>query len=99
MVSQQGQSLDEAFDIIKNWKINEILNAYLDAPKKGLNTEISGKSILYWSKIFLNLSKGGLLLRNQLNQKGNNEAFFLKNIENILKKNKTKAEQTLDSLN
>ena len=90
--------LNEAYDVIKNWKINEILNAYLDAPKKGLNTEISGKSILYWSKIFLNLSKEGLLLRNQLNQKGNNEAFFLKNIENILNKNKTKAEQTLDSL-
>jgi len=91
--------LNEAFSIIKNWKINEILNAYLEAPKKGLKTEISGKSILYWGKIFLNLSREGLLLRNQLNQKGNNETVFLKNIENILKENKTKAEKTLDSLN
>ena len=91
--------LNEAFDVIKKWKINEILNAYLDAAKKGLKTEISGKSILYWGKIFLNLSREGLLLRNQLNQKGNNETVFLKNIENILKENKTKAEKTLDSLN
>tara|TARA_B100000586_G_C20088041_1_gene418662 strand:+ start:407 stop:1669 length:1263 start_codon:yes stop_codon:yes gene_type:complete len=90
--------LNEAFDVIKKWKINEILNAYLDAPKKGLKTEISGKSILYWSNIFLNLSKEGLLLRNQQNQKGKNETVFLKNIENILNKNKTKADQTLDSL-
>ena len=90
--------LNEALDIINNWEINEILNAYLEAPKNGLKTEINGKSILYWSKIFLNLSKEGLLLRNQLNQKGNNETVFLKNIENILNENKTKAEKTLDSL-
>ena len=91
--------LDEALDIIKNWRIDDVLNAYFEAPKKGLKTEISGKSILYWGKIFLNLSKEGLLSRNQINKKGNNETFFLKNIENILNENKTKAEETLDSLN
>ena len=90
--------LDEALDIMKNWKIDDVLNAYLEAPKKGLKTEISGKSILYWGKIFLNLSKEGLLLRNYLNSERNNETVFLKNIENILKKNKTKAEETLDGL-
>jgi len=90
--------LDEALDIMKNWKIDDVLNAYLEAPKKGLKTEISGKSILYWGKIFLNLSKEGLLSRNYLNSKRNNETVFLKNIENILKENKTKAEETLDGL-
>ena len=90
--------LDEALDIMKNWKIDDVLNAYLEAPKKGLKTEISGKSILYWGKIFLNLSKEGLLLRNYLNSERNNETVFLKNIENILKNNKTKAEETLGDL-
>ena len=91
-------SLDKALDIIKNWKMDDVLNAYMESPKKGLNTEINGKSILYWSRIFLNLSKEGLLSRKHLDQKGNNETIFLKNIENILNENKTKAEKTLDNL-
>ncbi len=90
--------LDEALDVIKNWKIDNVLNAYLEAPKKGLKTEINGKSILYWGKVFLNLSKEGLVSRNYLNSKGNDETVFLKNIENILKNNKTKAEETLGDL-
>ena len=36
----------------KKWKPDDVLNAYFDAPKKGLNTELCGKNILYWSKIF-----------------------------------------------
>jgi len=31
-------------------------------------------------------------------KKGNNEKIFLKNVENIIKKNKTKAEETLEDL-
>ena len=93
------EKLDEALDVVKNWKNNDILNAYLDAPKKGLKTEINDKSILDWGKILLNLSKEGLLKRNHQNNKGQNETVFLKNIEYILKENKTKAEKTLETLN
>ena len=90
--------LDESLDLITKWNINEVLNAYLEAPKKGLNTEINGKSILDWSKIFLNLSKEGLSLRKNINKKGNNETVFLKNIENILRNNKTKAQEALEKI-
>ena len=38
-------SLEESLDIIKKWKTNDILNAYIEAPKKGLKTEINNKSI------------------------------------------------------
>jgi glutamate--cysteine ligase len=91
-------NLEESLDIIKNWNTNDILNAYIDAPKKGLNTEINKKSIRHWGKIFLNLSKEGLIKRNKINKKKQNETIFLKNIENIIKKNKTKAEQTIESI-
>ena len=36
--------------------------------KKGLRTELEGKNIGEWSKMFLNLSKKGLEKRNQLNK-------------------------------
>ena len=52
-------------------KISEVLNAYIDAPKKGLNTVINNKTVLEWGKIFLNLSKRGLKKRS------------IKNMENL----------------
>ena len=88
-------NLDEALDVIKKWKPKDVLNAYFDAPKKGLSTEINGKKILDWGKIFLNICKAGLSLRNKINKKGNNEIVYLKNIENILSEEKTKAEKSI----
>jgi len=91
--------LDESFDLIKDWKSEDVLKAYLDAPKKGLKTEINGKSILEWGKILLNISNRGLIDRNFKNKTGNDETIFLKNIEQILQQNKTKAEKTLENFN
>ena len=87
--------LDESLDLIKDWKSEDVLKAYLDAPKKGLKTEINGKSILEWGKLLLNISNRGLIDRNFKNKTGNDETIFLKNIEQILQQNKTKAEKTL----
>ena len=91
-------NLEESLDIIKNWKIDDILNAYLEAPKKGLKTEINKKSIRNWGKVFFKLSKKGLIYRNEVNKKKSNEAIFLKNIEFILNENQTKAEQIIKKL-
>ena len=91
--------LDESLDLIKDWKSEDVLKAYLDAPKKGLKTEINGKSILEWGKILLNISNRGLIDRNFKNKTGNDETIFLKNIEQILQQNKTKAEKTLENFN
>ena len=89
--------LDESLDLIKDWKSEDVLKAYFDAPKKGLKTEINGKSILEWGKILLNISNRGLIGRNFKNKTGNDETIFLKNIEQILQQNKTKAEKTLEN--
>ena len=91
-------NLDESLDIIKNWKIDDILNAYREAPKKGLKTEINKKSIRHWGKVFFKLSKKGLIYRNEVNKKKSNETIFLKNIEFILNENQTKAEQIIKKL-
>ena len=88
-------NLEEAIDIIKKWQPGEILNAYKDAPKKGLSTEIYGRKIIDWCKIFLDICKSGLNTRNEINSKGNNEIVYLKTIENILSEKKTKAEKSI----
>ena len=86
------ENLDAALDVIKNWDVEEVLSAYKEAPKSGLNTLIKNKSLLDWGKIFLKLSEEGLHKRSIKNTKGIDETVFLDSVKSILKNNKTKAE-------
>ena len=90
--------LDETYEIVKNWKKDDIKEAYIATCKNGLRTEINGKDMLYWSKQLLKISKNGLQKRSFLNKKKNDETIYLKNIENILMNNLTKAEEELNKL-
>ena len=92
-------NLDETYEVINKWNKLDVMNAYLEAPKKGLATMINNKSILEWSKILLNLSKKGLQKRKIKNKGGKDESIFLKNIENTLLDKKTKAEKMLEDFN
>ncbi len=84
-------NLDEALDVIKHWQSSEVINAYAEAPKKGLNTIINNKTLSEWGKIFLNLSKKGLEKRSIKNRTGEDESIFLRNVESVLNNNKNKA--------
>ena len=85
-------NLDEVFDIVKRWNVNEIISAYKDSPKKGLKTILGKKSILDWSKDLFEISKDGLENRNELNSKKQNEVKFLDHIKTIINTNNTNAE-------
>jgi glutamate--cysteine ligase len=91
-------NLNETFEIIKNWNKEDILKAYTTSYKDGLKTIINNKDLLFWSKELLNISKRGLENRSFVTTKNNDERIYLKNIENILSKNLTKAEQVLADL-
>ena len=92
-------SLDETYEIIKNWKKEEVMEAYLNAPKQGLNTVLRNKKLIDWAKIFLDLSKKGLDKRNELNKSGKNETIYLKHIEEIISNKKTRAEMLIEQYN
>ena len=89
-------NLDEASEIINKWKISEILNAYTEAPKKGLNSIINNKTLLEWGKVFLNLAKKGLEKRSIKNSSGNDETIFLRSVESVLNNKKNKAIVTIE---
>ena len=91
------ENLDVSLDVIKNWNVKEVINAYKEAPKKGLGTLIKNRSLLKWGKIFLKLSEEGLYKRSIKNTKGIDETVFLNSIKNILKNNKTKAEIAIEN--
>jgi glutamate--cysteine ligase len=77
-------NLNEALEITNKWRVSEVLNAYAEAPSKGLKTNIHNKTLLEWGKIFLNLARKGLEKRAIKNDKGKDESIFLQNIEKIL---------------
>ena len=91
-------NLDECYKIINKWDKKDILEAYSVSPTKGFSTMIGGKSILYWADVFLKLSKDGLKERNSINLKKNNETVYLKNIESMIKRKSTKAEDVIRNL-
>ena len=91
-------NLEKALDLIKDWNLEDINNAYIEAPIKGLNTHIKNKSILEWGRLFLEISKEGLKSRNKKNSKDKNETIFLKNVENIINSNMTKAQFELQKI-
>ena len=75
------------------------MEAYLNAPKQGLNTLLQDKKLIDWAKIFLDLTKKGLEKRNELNKSGKNETIYLKHIEEIINNKKTRAEMLIDQYN
>jgi glutamate--cysteine ligase len=89
-------NLDEASNIIKKWKISDVINAYIDTPKKGLYTTINNKTLLEWGKIFLNLSKKGLEKRSIKNTSGKDETIFLRSVKSVLDNSKSKASITIE---
>jgi len=88
-------NIDEAYDLISKWDKDKIINAYLEAPKKGFNTQLMGKDLLYWSQILLNLSKKGLEKRDILNKSGDNETKFLKHLQKLIDNKTTNADHMI----
>ena len=88
-------NLDEVYDIVSKWDANKIINAYLEAPKKGFNTQLMGKDLLYWSSNLLKLSYKGLENRDVLNKSKKNESLFLKHLQKVIDSKETNADQMI----
>ena len=88
--------LDEVFNIVTKWKKENVINAYLESTKKGLNTELEGKKMYEWGEIFLKISKKGLIERKKLNENNKDETIYLKHIEEIIEKKTSRAQLLLN---
>ena len=88
-------NLDETYELISKWDKNKIINAYLEAPTKGFNTELMGKDLLHWSSILLGISKKGLEKRDVLNKSNESEAKFLSHLEKLIESKTTNADHML----
>jgi len=92
-------ALDETFDIVKSWKKDDVIQAYLQSPEKGLETVLAGKKLQQWGKIFLDIAKSGLIKREELNLNGKDETIYLKHLEDIIARKTNRAQLLLEHFN
>ena len=89
-------NIDEVFELISKWDKEKIINAYLESPLKGLNTQLMGKDLLYWASTLLDLSQKGLEKRDLLNKSGKNETIFLNHLKKVIFNKTTNAEHMIN---
>ena len=89
-------NLDEVYELISQWDKNKIINAYLEAPHKGFNTQLMGKDLHYWASTLLNLSNKGLKNRDILSKSGKNETLFLDHLKKIIDNKTTNADHMIN---
>ena len=89
-------NLDEVYELTSKWNKEKIINAYLEAPKKGFNTQLMGKDLLYWASALLNLSKKGLENRDIVNKDGRNETLFLSHLQKLIDSKITNADHMIN---
>ena len=88
-------NLDEVYELISALDKDKIINAYLEAPEKGFNTQLMGKDLLYWAGTLLDLSKKGLEDRDILNKHGKNETLFLNHLQKVIDEKITNADHMI----
>jgi len=89
-------NLDEVYELISKWDKNKIINAYLEAPKKGFNTQLMDKDLLYWASILLDLSRKGLESRDIVNKQNKNETLFLDHLQKVIDNKTTNADHMIN---
>ncbi len=91
-------ALDAAWDLVKNWSMEEREILRNDVPKMGLQASIpGGKTLQQLAHEVLDIASTGLTNRARLNSSGDNEAGFLNSLRNIAKTGTTPAQQLLDN--
>jgi len=88
-------NLNEVYELISTWDKDKVINAYLEAPRKGFNTQLMGKDLLYWASTLLDLSKKGLEDRDILNKHGKNETLFLNHLQKVIDEKTTNADHMI----
>ena len=89
-------NLDEVHELISQWEHDKIINAYLEAPQKGFNTQLMGKDLLYWASTLLDLSNKGLENRDMVNKSGKNETLFLNHLKKVIDNKTTNADHMIN---
>jgi glutamate--cysteine ligase len=88
-------SLDAAWEIARDWSMEERLKLRVDVPRLGLRAEIRKRPVQSIALELIELAANGLNARNRLNSAGENETGFLSPLRNVAESGVTPAERKL----
>ena len=92
-------SLDAAWDMVKNWTAEERQKLRDDVPKLGFAARIAGHDVLHLAKATMVLAERGLARRRRLDAGGQDERRYLRPIEEYVARGITPAEELLEKFN
>lgn len=90
-----AESLDAAWDIVKDWSAEERQKLHAEVPRNALFASIRGRTVQEIAKQMLQLAHLGLNARGRLNAAGDNETGFLGPLEAIVESGITPAERKI----
>ncbi len=88
-------SLDAAWDLCRDWSMDERLKLRADAPRRGLRAEICNRSVRSIALELIELAATGLAARKRLNSAGDDETGFLSPLRHVAEGGVTPAERKL----
>lgn len=88
-------SLDAAWDLVKNWTVEERQQLRDDVPRRALQASIRGRSLLDLASECLTLAHAGLNRRARLDREGRDETRYLESLGDIVARGHTTAEELL----
>jgi glutamate--cysteine ligase len=88
-------SLDAAWDIARDWSMEERLKLREEVPRLGLQATIRGRTVRDIAFEVIELANAGLAARDRFNAAGDNETGFLAPLQEVAEKNETPAERKL----
>jgi glutamate--cysteine ligase len=88
-------SLDAAWDLVKNWTAEERQKLRDDVPKLGFAARIAGRDVLHLAKATMVLAEKGLARRRRLDAGGQDETRYLRPIQEYVARGITPAEELL----
>jgi len=88
-------SLDAAWDIARDWSMEERIKLREEVPRLGLQATIGGRTVQDIAFEVIELANAGLAARGRLNAAGDNETGFLLPLQEVAEKSETPAERKL----
>jgi glutamate--cysteine ligase len=93
-------ALDAAWDLVKDWTIEERQQVRHDVPRLALKTQLPrGGTVHDLAREVVEIAAAGLSRRGKLNAAGDNESGFLEPLREVISSGKTPAERLLDKFN
>jgi len=88
-------SLDAAWDMAREWSMEERVRLRAEVPRLGLRAQVRGRTVRDMAKDMIRLASEGLTARGRLNAAGDNETGFLSPLEEVADSGVTPAERKL----